>query len=73
MTQVGLTKNIIEALNLDPKRKYNTPASKDPLSKDLDGDPGDATYMYASVVGMMQYLQGHTRHDIAYAVTQCAR
>ena len=40
---------------------------------DADGDPPDGTYSYASVVGMLQYLQAHSRPDITFAVSQCAR
>jgi hypothetical protein len=43
------------------------------LTKDLDGDPPNSTYNYASVVGMLQYLQAHSRPDITFAVSQCAR
>jgi hypothetical protein len=39
----------------------------------LEGDPTQATYSYATVVGMLQYLQGHSRPDITFAVSQCAR
>ena len=44
-----------------------------PLVKDEDGQPCDGSYSYASVIGMMQYLQNHSRPDITYAVSQCAR
>jgi hypothetical protein len=30
-------------------------------------------YNYVSVIGMLQYLRGHSRPDITYAVSQCAR
>ena len=40
---------------------------------DKDGDPGNASYSYPSVVGMLQYLQAHSRPDITMAVSQCAR
>lgn len=50
-----------------------TPAASEPLVKDNDGEPPNGPFNYASVVGMLQYLQGHSRPDISYAVSQCAR
>jgi len=40
---------------------------------DADSNPPDGTYSYASVVGMLQYLQAHLWPDIMFAVSQCAR
>ena len=73
LTQKGLTKRIVEALNIGDLPIKHTPAGRDPLVKDPDGDPPDATYGYSSVIGMLQYLQGHSRPDITFAVSQCAR
>jgi Reverse transcriptase (RNA-dependent DNA polymerase) len=73
LTQEGLTKRIIEALNIEHLPRKHTPATHEPLVKDEDGDPPDGVYSYSSVIGMMQYLQGHSRPDITYAVSQCAR
>ena len=72
LTQKGLIKRIIEALGCEDGRTYNTPASE-PLPMDKDGDPADGKFNYASVIGMLQYLQAHTRPDITMAVSQCAR
>lgn len=75
MTQVGLIDRVIEALGLDigtVNGKY-TPAEAKPLVKDLDGAPPDGGFSYSSVVGMLLYLAGHTRPDIAYAVNCAAR
>jgi hypothetical protein len=58
---------------MTPLKKVFTPAIRDPLVKDLDGDPPEGTYSYASVIGMIQYLHSHSRPDIAFAVSQCAR
>jgi hypothetical protein len=38
-----------------------------------DGDPALGDFSYNSVVGMIMYLAGHTRPDIAYAIDCCAR
>ncbi len=42
------------------------PAEAKPLTHDVDGEPFQGSYSYASVVGMMLYLTGHTWPDIAY-------
>jgi hypothetical protein len=50
-----------------------TPAEATPLTRDKDGKPPQGAFSYASVVGMLLYLSGHSRPDIAYAVNCCAR
>jgi hypothetical protein len=75
MKQTGLIDRIIEALGLD-KGTVNgkaTPAEANPLVKDEDGPPASGDFNYASVVGMLLYLAGHSRPDIAYAVNCAAR
>ena len=59
---------------MDSKLSTNkwTPAEAKPLTRDEDGEPCQGSFSYASVVGMMLYLAGHTRPDIAYAVNCCA-
>lgn len=37
-----------------------------------DGAPAAENFNYAAVVGMLLYLSGHSRPDIAFAVHQCA-
>jgi hypothetical protein len=73
LTQEGLIKRIVEALGVSMVPIKHTPAAADPLVKDVDGEPPNSTYNYASVIGMLQYLQAHSRPDITYAVSQCAR
>eukprot|EP00804_Cyclotella_cryptica_P025289 CCRYP_010373-RB/>CCRYP_010373-RB protein AED:0.34 eAED:0.34 QI:0/-1/0/1/-1/0/1/0/497 len=75
MKQTGLIDRVIETLGLDlgtTSGKF-TPAEAKPLVKDADGEPALGEFSYSSVVGMLLYLAGHTRPDIAYAVNCCAR
>lgn len=75
MTQEGLIKRIIEALGLelDLSNAKRTPAERRPLVRDLEGDPPQESFNYASVVGMLLYLAGHTRPDLTTSVSQVAR
>ena len=75
LVQSGLSKRVIEALGLCAKytSSVETPAECSPLPRDADGEPYDGPINYASVVGMLLYLTGHSRPDIAFAVHQCAR
>lgn len=75
LTQEGLAKRIIAALGLDGSysRSTDTPAETAPLPKDASGTPANPLVNYASIVGMLLYLSGHSRPDIAFAVHQCAR
>jgi hypothetical protein len=73
LRQSGLAQRIVEALHLDD----DTPSIKTPadafLPQDKDGERGHELYNYASVAGMLQYLQGHSRPDISFAVSQVSR
>jgi hypothetical protein len=72
LTQYGLAKKIVEALDIAGEPIVDTPAD-DVLVTDADGDPPDGVYSYKSVLGMLLYLSGHSRPDIAMAVSQVAR
>ena len=75
MKQEGLISRVIETLGLDigTVNGKSTPAEGKPLVKDVNGEDAEQSFSYSSVVGMLLYLAGHTRPDIAYAVNCCAR
>ena len=75
MKQTGLIYRIIEALGLDVGTVNGkaTPAEGRPLVKDENGLDAKREFNYASVVGILLYLAGHSRPDIAYAVNCSAR
>lgn len=75
LKQEGLIERIIETLGLDSglsKGKW-TPAEAKPLVRDEEGEQASGEFSYSSVIGMMLYLAGHSRPDIAYAVNCAAR
>jgi hypothetical protein len=73
LTQTGLIDRFIKCLNIGDLPEKRTPAEYGCLGKDEDGDPPQGTYSYPSAIGMVQYVQGHTRPDITFAVSQCSR
>jgi hypothetical protein len=50
-----------------------TPTAPQILNKDLMGKPRKKSWKYRTAVGMLSYLQGHTRPDISMPVHQMAR
>lgn len=72
LTQKGLTQRIIDALQVNDLPPVKTPCNE-VLGKDIDGDPPNCAFNYASVVGMIWYLYGHSRPDLGMAISQVAR
>ena len=73
LTQRGLIKRIVDALGIGHLPVKQTPAAYGALPMDEHGEPPQGKYNYASIVGMIGYLHGHTRPDITFAASQCAR
>lgn len=72
LTQSGLTDKILLVTGMTDCNGYNTPASLDPLHTNSNGSPFSEEWSYATVIGMLTYLSGNTRPNIAYAVPQAA-
>ena len=72
LPQTGLIDRILSVMDMQDCNHKFTPTDKISVGKDVDGDPCMEEYEYCSVVGMMLYLAGSTRPDIAFAVHQCA-
>ena len=72
LTQIGLTDKIIEAVGMAGANSNAVLADSKPLGKDKNGKPFQEDWNYPSVVGMLLYLSGNSRPDIAFAVNQAA-
>ena len=71
--QSGLTERVISAVDMVDANSVKTPALTMGLGADVGGAPRKESWSYPSVIGMLLYLAGNTRPDIAFAVHQCAR
>ena len=76
MRQEGLAERAVEALFFDTNSPtstiVHTPATAY-LPIDDNGEPALGLYNYASIVGMLDYLQGHSRIDTNFAVSKVPR
>ena len=73
LTQKGLIKKVIKYLNMEGAKGKDTPATREPLGADKDGEPFDEAWSYPAAVGMLLYISSNTRPDIQFAVHQVAR
>lgn len=75
LTQTGLIDKVLKATGMTDCNGKPTPCRSDakPLGSDADGPSAKEKWSYASVVGMLLYLAGNSRPDIAFAVNQCGR
>jgi histone deacetylase 1/2 len=73
LTQVGLIDKVVKFVGLQNCKPLPTPALKEPLGSDPDGDPFDEDWNYAAAIGMLLYISSNTRPDIQFAVHQAAR
>lgn len=72
--QTGLIDKILEATRMTNCNPCTTPAvAGKPIGTDPDDPPFCEDWDYRSVWGMLLYVSGNTRPDIAFAVNQCAR
>jgi hypothetical protein len=74
LTQKGLADKIIGSLYLSEEdiSPVDTPCTKY-VPIDEDGELAHGEFSYPSVVGQLNYLQGHSRPDITLATSQVAR
>jgi len=73
LSKKGLTRRIVEALQIENLRPKQTPAAREALVADKEGEAADGTYRFPSFVGILQYVRSHSRPEITFAVSQCAR
>ena len=75
MTQSHLIPRLLDLCGIDSEKVNgrDTPVGKPLLHKDLKGLPRKQKWNYRSAVGMLGYLTGTSRAELAMAVHQCAR
>ena len=73
MTQPGLIKKIIAAMNMQQCNPCDNPTLQQALGSHPDSPAMTDAWNYRSIVGMMLYLSDNTRLDIAFGVSQVAR
>ena len=71
--QPFLIGRILKAVGCADSATQKIPAVKLLLGKDPNGAKRTKNWHYRSVIGMLNFLVGSTRPDVAFAVHQCAR
>ena len=75
MTRSHLIQRILDLCGMDSEKVNgrDTPVGKPLLHKDLKGLPRKQQWNYRSAVGILGYLTGTSRAELAMALHQCAR
>ncbi len=56
LSQPGLIAKVLEAAGMEECNPNIIPAAMEPLGPDIDGDPMNEEWEYASIIGMLMYL-----------------
>jgi hypothetical protein len=73
LLKLALWKKVLKSAGLQDCNRGLTPASTTPVGSDVDGAPFIEDWEYASIVGMLMYIEANTRPDVVYAVHQASR
>jgi len=73
LTQTGLINKVLKTASMEDSKSCRTPDVVTALGSDKDGIAFAEEWDYATVIGMLLYLAGNSRPDIAFAVNQCSR
>ena len=60
-------------MGLTNATEVETLAAYGALPKDHDGESYNSQFNYSSIVGILLYLQHHSRPELTFAFSQCAR
>ena len=60
-------------MGLSDSNQVDIPAVKPKLSKDLEGASQTSTWEYRSIIGLLNYISGSSRTNIAYATHSATR
>ena len=73
LTQTVLIAKSLHEANLESCNTAAAPLSTVPLCKDVDGDPFNESWEYASLWRILIFLANNSRPEITCTVNQCAR
>ena len=73
LTQVGLIQKVINYTGMGKANSLPTPALREPLGSDPNGEPFNEEWNYAAAIGMLLYILSNTRPTIQFAIHQAAR